>query len=125
MQPGELQAPFDILAMFLPVLGLSLAFVTASLLGGSARRMAFAVGPFLVGCAMWWVGPAVTSNTGNWLASLFASVLYLCGYLAIGLHYHVLVVVAIGAWLRRDAELRKAANESTFAQQGPSTAGPG
>ena len=124
MQPGDLQAPFDTLAMFLPVLGLSLAFVVASLLGGSARRLAFAVGPLLVGCAMWWVGPAVTTNAGNWLASLFAFILYFCGYLAIGLHYHVLLVVAIGAWQRRNAELRRVAN-TAVAQQRPSTAGPG
>ena len=108
MEPGDLQPPFDSLALLLPIAPL-LAIAIAYALRGAARRMAFALGPFLAGCAMWWVRPAIVARPGDWLASLGTSALFGCSYLAIGVYYVVLLVTATGLWLRRNAALRRAA----------------
>jgi len=123
VQPGDLKPPFDTLAILLPLLGPVAALVIAALLRGSPRRLAFAVGPFLVGLAMCWVRPGIATRPGDWLAELGVSALYGIGYLGIGVYYVVLLVVAIGCWLRRNAELRRAAMDP--GPSGSSPAGPG
>ena len=97
-----------LLLIWLPVIGLAFVFTVASLLRGSARRIAFSIGPFLVGCAMWWAfdHPLLVAMDG--IGRLFALLLYLASYATIAIYYVVLLFVAMGSWVRRNAELRSA-----------------
>ncbi len=96
MQPGDIAPPFDIVAIFLPVIGLVALVVFHSMTSGAARRMVLVLGPFLLGLAMWYVGPAVMGNTGsNYPSAILALLLYGAAYVAIALYYLVLPFVAI------------------------------
>ncbi|MCA8966608.1 MAG: hypothetical protein KDC48_17135 [Planctomycetes bacterium] len=96
MQPGDISPPFDVVAIFLPVIGLVALLVFQSMTTGATRRMVLVLGPFLLGLAMWYVGPAVMGNVnGQYLGSLLALLLYGAAYIAIALYYLVLPFVAI------------------------------
>ena len=97
-----------LLLIWLPVIGLAIVYTVASLLRGSARRIAFSIGPFLVGCTMWWVGDHPMLGAMDGIGRLFALLVYLAGYAAIAIYYVGLLVVAMGSWVRRNAELRSA-----------------
>lgn len=101
----------SLFAWLLPGVGWLVVLGIPMLLRGPARRIAFAVGPFLLGWAMWWVGPPVTANRTNWLLELVGLAYYGAAWLAIVIYYPMLLAYAIGSWLRRNAELRKAAAE--------------
>lgn len=62
---------------------------------GPPRRLTVALGPFLVGCAMWWIGPEFSLNS-DWLTGLFRVVLYAFG------HLRILVPLRRAAAGRRD-----------------------
>ena len=102
---------FEAFLWLLPVVGLLGVFALAGALRGSAQRMTLAVGPFLVGWAMVSASPllAASHGAGNYLAALAAMALYGIGYLAIAVHYVVLLVAAIGMWLRRNERERNEA----------------
>ena len=96
-------------AWLLPGVGWLVVLLVPMLLRGSARRIAFEVGPFLLGCAMWWVGPPVTANSSNWPLHLLGLAYYGCAWLAILVYYPLFLFYAIGSWLRHNAEQRNAA----------------
>ena len=103
---------FLTLPWLLPVVGWIVVLTIPLLLRGSARRLALAVGPFLLGCAMWWVGLPVPANSGDWLVQIAGFVLHALAYLTIVVYYAILLFAAIVSWLRRNAELRKAASQA-------------
>ena len=113
MQPGELAGRLQVLATFLPILGPLALILIAMLLRGAARRMVAVVGPLGLGYGMWWLAPAIGYD-GNMLGVL----LYGAGMLAIGLYYAVFPFVAIGLWLRHNAEQRRVATAPPADGQG-------
>lgn len=112
MPPGAQTQSFLTFPWLLPVVGWIVVLTFPLLLRGAARRMTFAIGPFLLGWAMWWTGLPVPAHSGDWLVGIAALLLYGCACLAIVVYYALLLPVAIGGWLRHNAELRKAAAEA-------------
>jgi len=97
---------WDVIAWFLPIFGMVVVLGLAAILPGAARRMTLAIGPFLVGWAMWYVGPTI-KNGSNWLADIGRMLLYGAGYLVIAVHYAVLLPAAIAGWAQRNERLRQ------------------
>jgi len=113
-----------IVLCLLPVVGLVVALCVASHLRGSARRIAYAVGPLLVGCAMYWAGGEIARRPGGYLTDLAVDIVYVCGYVILATYYAVFLFLAMAGWRRRNAQVRKAATPSTAPAAPLSTASP-
>ena len=102
LQPGDLSPGLQILFTFLPIWGAVLMILIASVLRGSARRMALFFGPLLMLLVMRGIGSAVLYN-GN----LLAAVIYGFAVPVIALYYVFYLVAAMGLWLRHNAQKRR------------------
>ena len=96
---------------YLPLWGFVVIVLAAARLRGPARRMTLTIAPFVLGVAMWWVMPTLRSPDGNWLRDMFVLAVYGFGFLALGVYYVLLLVTAVGMWLRRNEALRRAARD--------------